>query len=129
MATKIRKSFPEEWLAGVAIPFLQDILNSPPFTEFVAWAELKEVCLPLGSTQGNVARGRVEATLGRQAGVLNSKHALPAVIGYRHGEREHFAQCIKFSKAVWLPFDEDTRAPTDLRFAAFATVAFALEDE
>ena len=129
IAVKNRKSFPEEWLVGVPIPFLQDILSSSPFTDFGAWIQMRGENLPIGSTLEGAATGRAQAALGRQAGVLDSKRALPAVIGYGIGKEQHFDKCRQFGAAGQLPFDADYAPPIDLRFAAFATVALTVAGE
>ena len=67
----------------------------------------------------------MSAALGRQAGVLDHILALAPVVEQRVGEREHLVQCIEFGNAGRLPFDAEYTAPVDLKYAAFATVAFA----
>ena len=125
IAVKIRKSFPEEWLVGVPIRFLQDLLRASPFVDFAIWAELQDEGLPLGCSLGRNSKGRASAVLGRQAGVLDHRLALAPVIELGVGERAHLARCIEFANAGRLPFDDEYVAPVDLRYAAFATVAFA----
>ena len=112
IAVKIRKTFPEEWLVGVPIPFLQDLLNTSPFIDFAIWAELQEEGLPLGCSLGRNSKGRASTVLGRQAGVLDHRLALAPVIELGVGERAHLARCIEFANAGRLPFDDAYVAPS-----------------
>ena len=108
-------------------PCLEDLINQEPFVSFANWCDDSDIALPVGNTLGLLSAGRTAASLGRQAGALSSKRALPAVLGTGLTSEEHFAAALQFGAGGSLPFDDDTAAPADLQFAAERTASHAPE--
>ena len=117
----IIEMFPEGWLNNVAIPCLEDLVNQSPFVDFANFLDERGIPGYVGSTTGQGCAARMEAALGRQAGALTTKHALPPLLGESSSAEEHFRAAVQFAEIGRLPFDEDVEAPYDLQYAAEAT--------
>ena len=84
-------------------PCLEDLINQEPFVSFANWCDDSDIALPVGNTLGLLSAGRTAASLGRQAGALTSKRALPAVLGTGLTSEDHFAAALQFGADEFLP--------------------------
>ena len=90
----VRKLFPEHWLSGLTFPFIEDLVNGPPFYSYTRW--LKEVGAdwagPCGPALAPQAVRVLQRADGQQAGELNQRAALPPLLSFGLSVDEHFEQ-------------------------------------
>eukprot|EP00439_Symbiodinium_sp_Y106_P005858 s9610_g1.t1 len=90
----VRKLFPEHWLSGLTFPFIEDLVNGPPFDSYTRW--LKEVGAdwagPCGPALAHQAVRVLQRADGQQAGALNQRAALPPLLSFGLSVDEHFEQ-------------------------------------
>ena len=122
----VRSLFPPAWTSGVAMPQLDDLVNSPPFTVYADYLEEQglEADGPLGPTimtaYGTAAR---RASEGDQKGHFFAARALPQVVPLGASPDEHFRVATEYAKDGRFPLDEGLAAEQDLQCAASWTVA------
>ncbi len=112
-------------LVDAHIPFIEDIINAPPFTSFLDW--LDECGEPSWTMQGpswNYIRKPAwqRVAEGRQDGAFSSKKAVSQVVSYGLEKYEHLERAIASAKERGFPLDDSLGFDKDVRFAAFATV-------
>ena len=110
---------------GVPTPALDDLLNTEPFVTFANWCDEREILTPVGNTISRSSPGVSSAALGRQAGAMKSKRALPALFCKGLGAEGNLSAALEYVNKGKLPFDVDAQVPLDLEFAAERTVANA----
>eukprot|EP00971_Amphidinium_carterae_P329942 6462755-Amphidinium_carterae.1 len=118
------KLFPDEWTHRVPFPQLEDLLNASPFTDFVEYLEtesLEAEAIP-GPHSSWGGPGWQAAALGVQAGAVGTKNEVAPLLGFGMQPEDHFLAAVRMATEGLLPFDMDTAAPVDLRFAANRTV-------
>eukprot|EP00439_Symbiodinium_sp_Y106_P041568 s2353_g5.t1 len=89
----VRKLFPEQWLSGLTFPFIEDLVNGPPFDSYPRW--LKEVGAdwagPCGPALAPQAVRVLQRADGQQAGAFSQRAALPPLLSFGLSIDEHFA--------------------------------------
>ena len=90
----VRKLFPVHWLSGLTFPFIEDLVNGPPFDSYTRW--LKEVGAdwagPCGPALAPQAVRVLQRADGQQAGALNQRAALPPLLSFGLSVDDHFEQ-------------------------------------
>ena len=118
----VRKLFPEHWLSGLTFPFIEDLVNGPPFDIYTRW--LREVgadwagpCGPALAPQADRVLQRAD---GQQAGALNQRTALPPLLSFGLSVDEHFEQATARLRSP-MPTEQAPVLDRDLAFAASYT--------
>ncbi|CAE7815841.1 unnamed protein product [Symbiodinium sp. CCMP2592] len=118
------KLFPAEWLEGVTFPFLEDLINAPPFDLYTRWlrdsgADWTGPCGPALAPQS----ARIfQRAAGQQAGALSQRAALPPLLSFGLSEEDHFCHALaRLHEPV--PTEREPILDPDLRFAADFTAA------
>ena len=91
---ELRDMFPRRWLAGVQMPCLEDLVNNSPFADFAVWLQRRDCETPVGQAIGQGPPGKLEAALGRQAGALTAKGALPPLLDSGLTKVQHFEHAL-----------------------------------
>lgn len=115
-----RKLFPAQWFESVSFPWIEDLLNQPPFTLFPAWLAKQELDWDLPLVPQNASRqGRLLSRHadGQQAGAHSHRAALPPLISFGLSPDEHFAAALAKAQKP-LPFEALPPVDDDLRFVA-----------
>ncbi len=125
LAAAVRALLPRR-VADLRVPFIEDIVNSPPFTLFEEWlesdygeAELEQP--PMWCGRGG--RSMLRLTEGRQDGAFGSKMAAPPVVEFGLQKERHLARACEYVQTFGFPLDSMELIDSDLRFAAEWTVA------
>eukprot|EP00439_Symbiodinium_sp_Y106_P002518 s4306_g1.t1 len=118
----VRKLFPEHWLSGLTFPFIEDLVNGPPFDSYTRW--LKEVGAdwagPCGPALAPQAVRVLQRADGQQAGALNQRAALPPLLSFGLSVDEHFEQATARLRSP-MPTEQAPVLDRDLAFAASYT--------
>ena len=118
-----KELFPEEWVRGMQLPMIKDVINKAPFTTFRDFLADKDrrVDGPLGPTiVTNMRRGWRRAAEQQQQGAMFSKECVEQLIPPGLSSDEHFQEAIKFVRgSEKSPFQEDSTCDRDLRMAAW----------
>ena len=115
-----RKLFLAQWFESVSFPWIEDLLNQPPFTLFPAWLAKQELDWdgPLvpqnASRQGRLLSRHAD---GQQAGAHSHRAALPPLLSFGLSPDEHFAAALAKAQKP-LPFEALPPVDDDLRFVA-----------
>eukprot|EP00439_Symbiodinium_sp_Y106_P082680 s887_g22.t1 len=119
----VRKLFPEDWLSGLAFPFIEDLVNAPPFDLYTRW--LRETGSdwsgPCGPALAPHAVRVLQRADGQQAGTLNQKRAaLSPLLSFGLSVDEHFEQATSRLRSP-MPTEQAPVLDRDLVFAASYT--------
>ncbi|CAE7251852.1 unnamed protein product [Symbiodinium sp. CCMP2592] len=122
--TAFRSLFPSSAFRGFVFPFIEDLVNSPPFTLFPQW--LREQGLrwdgALGPSLSDPACRLMQRTAeGQQAGALSGRAALPPLLPSGLSPDEHFRQALARGDDP-LYTEHPPVLDQDLHFAAAMTV-------
>ncbi|CAE7363164.1 unnamed protein product, partial [Symbiodinium sp. CCMP2592] len=118
------KLFPAEWLEGVTFPFLEDLINAPPFDLFTRWLRDSgaDWTGPCGPTLAPQSARIFQRAAGQQAGALSQRAALPPLLSFGLSEEDHFCHSLaRLHEPV--PTEREPILDPDLRFAADFTAA------
>ncbi|CAE7417046.1 unnamed protein product [Symbiodinium sp. CCMP2592] len=110
--TAFRSLFPSSAFRGFVFPFIEDLVNSPPFTLFSAGTRAS-----LGWRVGLMQR----TAEGQQAGALSGSTALPPLLPFGLSPDEHFRQALARGDDP-LPTEHPPVLDQDLHFAGAMTV-------
>ena len=124
---QIRQLFPYEWLCDFRMPYLDDLVNSAPFSTFAEWLNTQgyDASYLPGAVAGCGTPGQQACTLGRQGGAMTSKRAAQPLFEPGLSADAHFAAALRYGQRGLLPTEEKAVAPLDLRLAVKMTVANA----
>ncbi|CAE7538614.1 unnamed protein product [Symbiodinium sp. CCMP2592] len=118
------KLFPAEWLEGVTFPFLEDLINAPPFDLYTRWLRDSgaDWTGPCGPTLAPQSARIFQRAAGQQAGALSQRAALPPLLSFGLSEEDHFCHSLaRLHEPV--PTEREPILDPDLRFAADFTAA------
>ncbi|CAE7396468.1 unnamed protein product [Symbiodinium sp. CCMP2592] len=118
------KLFPAEWLEGVTFPFLEDLINAPPFDLYTRWLRDSgaDWTGPCGPTLAPQSARIFQRAAGQQAGALSQRAALPPLLSFGLSEVDHFCHSLaRLHEPV--PTEREPILDPDLRFAADFTAA------
>ena len=91
--------FPPDIFAGFSWPWVEDILNSPPFLLYFEWRQREQESLscPMGPNimQPGLVRYAARCGEGIQQGVVSSKRALPPLVPHNLSPDEHFSRALR----------------------------------
>ena len=116
---------PEGACEGVKFPFIEDLVNTEPFTEFPKFVELRsgDADAPLGPTVlGHIGRGQRAAVEGVQRGAFFHGEAVPQLIPLGPKADAHFDTAVRDIPERGLPFDRVPLFDYDLMFAVSSSV-------
>ena len=115
--------FPEDTLSGFRFPLIEDLINAPPFTDYLQWCRAREVewdgaLVPqLVSAQQRQWQRTAE---GQQVGAMAHRAALPPVLPFGLTPDEHFELAADLARYP-TPFEQGAALDLDLCFAAEVT--------
>ncbi len=126
VAAAFRKLYSAEWVEGLRIPFIDDLINSSPFTDFEEWR--CDMGYPVDGPWGPAlvqggARYATRAALGEQQGAVNHKAALPPLLSYGLAKDAHFREALRAGSRP-TPLEAPAMVDDDLRFAAAYIVKY-----
>ena len=122
----IRSLFPQEWTEGIAMPNLEDLVNTAPFTCYAEYLQgiEQEPDGPLGPTLiTSYTRGQRRLAEGDQRGSFFAADAVGQVVPLGLNADEHFCAASKYAQQGRFPMNEGLAVESDLRCAADWTVA------
>ena len=115
-----RRLFPSDWLGNFKFPFIQDLVNTEPFTSYIHWRQSRGLewdgCLGPHNVDRQ-ARLRQRHAGGQQAGALAQKAALPPLLSFGLEADHHFQQSLLLGSRP-IPTERAPIMDDDLWFAA-----------
>ena len=118
----VRRLYPPEWLDGVPMPCLEDLLSEPTFCAYREWQQHEGLAFEDPGAERKVSASWVAWATGLQRGALASKHAAPPLLGYGLSKDEHFRIAAELACGPAQPWQRAVAADNDLRFAAAQVV-------
>ena len=115
-----QKLFPADWFASFSFPWIEDLLNQPPFSLFPEWLAQQGLDWdgPLvpqnASKQGRLLSRHAD---GQQAGAHCHRAALPPLLPFGLSPDEHFEASLLRAQGA-LPFEALPPIDDDLKFVA-----------
>lgn len=117
VATAVRKLFPASWLAGVAFPMLEDLVNSPPFTSFAKWKEERGLDADMPTLPEKLGRAWRTTSGHVQNTHFFKADAAPQCIPLGLTPEGHYRVARDFARSNGLPFDRQAPVEEDADFA------------
>ena len=120
LALAFKKLYPGDWFAGVAIPFVEDLVNQYPLDLYVRWRhqqglDMEGSCNPVLAAPS--VRQKMRTAEGQQVGAINHRAALAPLLPFQLQPDQHFESALKLSLQP-LPTEGLPILDDDLRFAA-----------
>ena len=120
LALAFKKLYPGEWFEGVAIPFVEDLVNQHPLDLYVRWRhqqglDMEGSCNPVLAAPS--VRQKMRTADGQQVGAINHRAALAPLLPFHLQPDQHFEQALQLSMQP-LPTEGLPILDDDLRFAA-----------
>ena len=120
LALAFKRLYPGEWFEGVAIPFVEDLVNQYPLDLFVRWRhqqglDMEGSCNPVLAAPS--VRQKMRTAEGQQVGAINHRAALAPLLPFHLQPDQHFEQALQLSLQQ-LPTEGLPILDEDLRFAA-----------
>ena len=112
--------YPEGFFDGFSFPFIEDIINSPPFMEYANWRSGRGEVLGVQQPPQCLDRVTVRKARGGQGiqlGAFSQKGARPPIVSFGLSPDEHFAASKKAASEK-LPTEAPCTIDQDLTFAA-----------
>ena len=100
LALAFRKLYPGEWLDGVAIPFVEDLVNQHPLDLYVRWRhqqglDMEGSCNPVLAAPS--VRQKMRTAEGQQVGAINHRAALAPLLPFHLQPDQHFERALEIS--------------------------------
>ena len=120
LALAFKKLYPGDWLEGLAIPFVEDLVNQHPLDLYTRWRHQQGLDME-GSWNPVLAapsvRQKMRTAEGQQVGAINHRAALAPLLPFHLHPDQHFEQALQLSVQP-LPTEGLPVLDDDLRFAA-----------
>ena len=112
--------YPEHCFRHMQFPFIEDIINQPPFTSYPEWVEAQaelgdEAFGPKIASKGSVYAER--HSTGQQQGAFTHRAAMAQLISFQLNPDQHFSEA-RHAGSHPTPLEATPVADADLRFAA-----------
>jgi hypothetical protein len=119
LALAFKKLYPGEWFEGVAIPFVEDLVNQYPLDLYVRWRhqqglDMEGSCNPVLAAPS--VRQKMRTAEGQQVGAINHRAALAPLLPFHLQPDQHFESALQLSMQP-LPTEGLPILDDDLRFA------------
>ena len=120
LALAFKKLYPGDWLEGLAIPFVEDLVNQHPLDLYTRWRHQQGLDME-GSWNPVLAapsvRQKMRTAEGQQVGAINHRAALAPLLPFHLQPDQHFERALQLSVQP-LPTEGLPVLDDDLRFAA-----------
>ena len=92
LALAFKKLYPVDWFAGVAIPFVEDLVNQYPLDLYVRWRhqqglDMEGSCNPVLAAPS--VRQKMRTAEGQQVGAINHRAALAPLLPFQLQPDQH----------------------------------------
>ena len=115
-----KKLYPGDWFEGLAIPFVEDLVNQHPLDLYIRWRHQQGLDME-GSWNPVLAvpsvRQKMRTAEGQQVGAINHRAALAPLLPFHLQPDQHFERALQLSVQP-LPTEGLPLLDDDLRFAA-----------
>ena len=119
LALAFKKLYPGDWFDGIAIPFVEDLVNQHPLDLYIRWRHQQGLDMEVSYNPVLAApsvRQKMRTAEGQQVGAINHRAALAPLLPFQLQPDQHFESALELS--VQLPTEVLPILDDDLRFAA-----------